>query len=242
MKSRGYFRKMLVIMNKELTVYFTTPIAYIVFAAFLLTTGFYFFVLSPFFFFGQAELREFFDALPVIFSITVPAVTMRLISEERHTGSLEILMTLPVTSLDVAMGKFLAATVFVSLMLVPTLMYVVTVSIVGSLDPGPVAGGYIGAVLLGATFSSIGVFASSISKNQIIAFMIGVGICITLTMIDYFLFFLPAGIVKAFQYFGLGYHFKNISKGIIDTRDIIYFLSIIAVAVLGTVKIIEERR
>ncbi|HON79364.1 MAG TPA: ABC transporter permease, partial [Spirochaetota bacterium] len=140
MKSTGYFRRMLVIMNKELTVYFTTPIAYIVFAAFLLATGFYFFILSPFFFFGQAELREFFDALPVIFSIAVPAVTMRLISEERHTGSLEILMTLPVTSYDVAIGKFLASSVFVSLMLVPTLMYVVTVSIVGSLDPGPVAG------------------------------------------------------------------------------------------------------
>ncbi len=239
--NRAYIQKMQVIMNKELLVYFTTPIAYIVFSAFLLSTGFYFFILSPFFFFGQAEMREFFHALPAIFSIAVPAVTMRLFSEEKHTGSLEILMTLPVTNYDVIVGKFLAATVFTSVMLVPTVIYVITVAMVGSLDPGPVIGGYLGAVFLAATFSAVGVFASSMSRNQIVAFIIGVGICVSLTLIDYFLFFLPVKLVDFFQHLGANYHFKNIARGIIDSRDILYFLSVMALAIMGTEKIISDR-
>ncbi len=238
---KGFFRKMLVIMNKELLVYFTTPIAYIVFSVFLLSTGFYFFILSPFFFFGQAEMREFFHALPAIFSIAVPAVTMRLFSEEKHTGSMEILMTLPVTNWDVIMGKFLAATAFTSVMLIPTFVYVLTVVLVGSLDPGPVVGGYLGAVFLAAAFSAVGVLSSSISRNQIVVFIIGVAICITLTLIDYFLFFLPVKLVNFFQHLGVNYHFRNIARGIIDSRDIIYFLSVIALAVMGTEKILSNR-
>jgi len=242
MSDGNFFRKIIVIMRKELLVYFTTPIAYIVFGIFLLAAGFYFFVFSPFFLFGQAEMREFFASLPVLFAIAVPAVTMRLFSEEKQSGSIEILLTLPIQSYEAVTGKFLAATVFVCAMLVPTLVYVLSVAILGSLDFGPVLGGYFGAALLAAAFSAIGVFSSSISRNQIIAFLIGVAICITLTLIEYILFFLPAAMVRFFSYFSLIYHFKNFARGIIDSRDIIFFLSVIAVSILGTITIIEERR
>jgi ABC-2 type transport system permease protein len=235
-------KKMLIIAKKELLIYFTTPIAYIVFGVFLLASGVYFFILSPFFFYGQADMREFFSALPVIFAIAVPAVTMRLFSEEEQSGSIEILMTLPVTLYDIIIGKFLAATAFVSIMVLPTFFYAITVSIVGSIDFGPVIGGYFGAVLLAGAFSAVGIFSSSLSKNQIIAFIIGIAICIILTMIDIFLFFLPAGLVHFFEYFGMKYHFMNVARGIIDSRDIIYFLSVMALFILGTIKIIEDRR
>ncbi len=242
MTIKSFFSNMLVIMKKELIIYFTTPIAYIVFSAFLLTTGLYFFVLSPFFFYGQADLREFFGSLPWLFSIAIPAVTMRLLSEEEQSGSIEIIMTLPVTTYDIVLGKFFAATVFVGVMLIPTLIYVVTVAMVGSIDLGPVLGGYLGALFLAGACVAIGVFTSSLSKNQIIAFIIGMGICLALTLTEYFRFFLPGKMVNIIEFFGLKYHFMNIAKGIVDSRDILYFLSIIAFSLMGTVKILEDRR
>jgi ABC-type transport system involved in multi-copper enzyme maturation permease subunit len=117
---------------------------------------------------------------------------MRLFSEEKHSGSFEILMTLPVSMRDVVLGKLLAGAAFVALMLAPTLSYAVSAALVGSLDPGPVIGGYLGALLLGLAFSAAGVFASSLTRNQIVAFIVGLVICLTLTLIDKFLFFLPA--------------------------------------------------
>ena len=228
------------IMKKELMSYFATPIAYIVITVFLIITGWFFF--STFFLYGQAELRGFFQLLPIMLSFVVPAVTMRLFSEEKNIGSFEILMTLPVSTEGVVVGKLLAGTVFVSVMLAPTLFYAISVALVGSLDWGPVLGGYLGAVLLGGAFSAIGVFSSSLSKNQIIAFIIGLAICLVLVLIDKFLFFLPAPLLNIFEYLGADYHFRNISKGIIDSRDILYFLSVIAIALIGTTKILEERR
>jgi ABC-2 type transport system permease protein len=230
----------LIIMKKELMSYFTTPIAYIVITVFLIVTGWFFF--STFFLYGQAELRGFFQLLPLVMAFIVPAVTMRLFSEEKNTGSFEILMTMPVTMLDVVVGKVLAGTAFTGIMILPTIFYAVTISFVGSLDPGPVIGGYAGAVLLGGAFSAVGVFASSLSKNQIIAFIIGLSICLVLTLIDKFLFFLPPFLLDVFEYAGSDYHFKNISRGVIDSRDVLYFLSVTAVAMIGTVHILEERR
>ncbi|MDY6933616.1 MAG: ABC transporter permease subunit [Spirochaetota bacterium] len=233
-------RKSIIIMKKELASYYTTPIAYIVITVFLVVTGWFFF--STFFLYMQAELRGFFKLLPIIFSFVIPAVTMRLFSEEEHTGSFEILMTLPVSTFDVVMGKFLASSLFVTVMLLPTIAYVITISFAGSLDYGPVVGGYVGAVLLGAAFSSIGVLASSLTRNQIVAFMICLSICLTLTLIDKFLFFLPPTILNFVEYLGADYHFRNISRGIIDFRDIIYFLSVTVIGIIGTIQILEERR
>ena len=212
------------IFKKEFMAYFLSPIAYIVISIFLLITGWFFF--TTFFLNNQANLRNFFALLPIIFSFVVPAITMRLFSEELNVGSYETLLTMPVTLRDVVAGKFLAALAFVITMLVPTVSYPITVSFLGRLDWGPVAGGYIGAILLGAAFCSIGLFASSLTRNQIIAFIIAVAICFVLTLIDKMLFFLPRSLLGFFEYLGADFHFENISKGIIDSRDILYFLSV----------------
>ena len=217
-------RQAIPIFKKEFKSYFVSPIAYIVIAIFLLVTGWFFF--ATFFLVGQANLRNFFSLLPIIFSFVIPAITMRLVSEELNIGSYEILLTMPVTLTDVVLGKFLAAVAFVIAMLVPTFTYPVTVTALGQLDWGPVAGGYIGAVLLGAAFSAIGLLASALTRNQIIAFIVGLAVCFILTLIDKMLFFLPRSMLGVLTYLGADYHFQNISKGIIDSRDIIYFLSV----------------
>ncbi|MCU0844865.1 MAG: ABC transporter permease [Spirochaetes bacterium] len=234
------YKESVVIMKKELSGYFTTPIAYIVITVFLVITGWFFF--STFFLYNQAELRGFFQLLPLVLSFVVPAVTMRLFSEEKHSGSFEILMTLPVSARDVVLGKLLAGAAFVAIMLAPTLSYAVSAALAGSLDPGPVVGGYLGALLLGLAFSAIGVFASSLSKNQIVAFIIGLSICLVMTLADKFLFFLPSPFLNAVEYIGADFHFRNISRGIIDSRDILYFLSVAAIAFIGTVRLLGDRR
>jgi ABC-2 type transport system permease protein len=227
------------IFKRELNVYFVSPIAYIVISIFLLVTGWFFF--TTFFLYNQATLRNFFALLPMTFSFVVPAITMRLFSEELNVGSYETLLTLPVTFLDVVLGKFLAGLAFITIMLVPTLAYPVTVSLLGQLDWGPVVGGYLGAILLGASFTAIGLFASSLTRNQIIAFIVGMAICFTLTLIDKMLFFLPQSLLGVLEYLGADFHFENISKGIIDSRDVLYFLSVCFVALYGTHLALQER-
>lgn len=227
------------IFRKEFTVYFISPIAYIVISLFLLVTGWFFF--TTFFLYNEASLRNFFTLLPAIFSFVVPAITMRLFSEELNIGSYEILLTMPVTLLDIVLGKFLAGVAFIAAMLVPTLAYPITVAFLGQLDWGPVIGGYIGATLLGSAFSAIGLFASSLTRNQIVAFIIGAVICFSLTMIDKMLFFLPRPLLGFLQFLGADFHFQNISKGIIDSRDILYFLSISFIALYCTHLVMQEK-
>ena len=218
-------RQVIHILNKELKDYFISPIAYIVISIFLLVTGWFFF--TTFFFYNQADLRNYFSLLPITFSFVIPAITMRLFSEEINVGSYEILITLPVTFRDIILGKFLAALVFVSVALASTLSYPIFIAFLGPLDWGPVVGGYMGAVLLGAAYTAVGLFASSLTRSQIIAFIVGMIICFVLTLIDKMLFFFPESILDIIGYLGADFHFKNIAKGIIDSRDILYFLSII---------------
>lgn len=227
------------IFKRELKVYFVSPIAYIVISIFLLVTGWFFF--TTFFLYNQATLRNFFALLPITFSFVIPAITMRLFSEELNVGSYEILLTLPVTFPDIVLGKFLAAAVFVGVMLIPTIAYPIAVSFLGQLDWGPVVGGYIGAVLLGASFAAIGLFASSLTRNQIIAFIVGTAICFSLTLIDKMLFFLPRSLLGVLEYLGADFHFANISKGIIDSRDVVYFLSVIFVGLYATHLVLQEK-
>jgi len=228
------------IFKKELKGYFVSPIAYIVITIFLIITGWFFF--STFFIFGQAEMRNFFTLLPIVYSFIIPAITMKLFAEEFNTGSYELLLTMPVSSRDIVIGKFLAALSFSSIMLAPTLIYAVFISFLGDLDWGPVVGGYVGAVFLGGAFSAIGLFSSSLTRNQIIAFIIGMAICLVLTLIDKMLFFLPASVIGFFQYLGADYHFQNIAKGIIDTRDLLYFVSVCFIMLYSTHLVIEGKK
>lgn len=227
------------IASKEFKDYFISPIAYIVISIFLIVTGWFFF--STFFLFDTADMRNFFSMLPIIFAFVIPAVTMRLFSEELNVGSYEILLTMPVSFADVAVGKFLAATLFSVCMFLPTLSYPIFISFIGEIDPGPVIGGYIGTILLSGAFCAVGIFASSLTRNQIVAFIIGAAICFTLTIFDQLLFFVPASITEIVSFFGANAHFQSIAKGVIDSRDIIYFLSIIFIGLFGTYLVMQER-
>lgn len=227
------------IFKREFASYVVSPIAYIVISAFLMVTGWFFF--STFFIHNQASLRNFFSLLPIIFSFIIPAVTMRLMSEEFNIGSYETLLTLPVTFWDVIVGKFLAAVLFVAAMLLPTLFYPATISLLGALDWGPVIGGYIGALLLGSAYAAVGLFASALTRNQIIAFIIGVIVCFSLTLIDKMLFFMPKALLGFFEYMGADVHFQNIARGVVDSRDLIYFISVGIVSLYGARLVMEEK-
>lgn len=228
----------LVIMQRELKSYFSSPIAYIVTGLFTLASGFLFF--STFFLANRAELRQFFALLPVLLSFFIPALSMRAFSEEKKSTSLETLLTLPVTVLDVVAGKFLAVFVSALALFVPSLFYVATCFIFGSPDAGPIFTGYLGALFLTAGFSAIGLFASSTTKNQIIAFFEAFAICIVLTLLSNFAVFLPGAMVRAVTYLSSLSHFESICRGIIDSRDIVYFVSLTAVFFVLTVRSIKE--
>jgi len=228
------------IFSKELRDYFVSPIAYIVISVFLLVTGWFFF--SPFFIFDQASLRDFFNLLPPVFSFIIPAMTMRLFSEEFNTGSYEILETLPVNGRDIILGKFLAVAALVAALLVPTLSYAVSVSLLGDLDWGPVAGGYMGALFLGGAYGAIGLFASSLTKNQIVAFIIGAALCFALTLVNKMVFFFPASVASVLGFLGADAHFQNIARGVLDSRDILYFVSIMFLGLYGTSAVLEAKK
>lgn len=224
----------LIIMRREVAAYFTSPIAYIVTGLFLLASGFLFF--NTFFLYNRAELRNFFGILPVLLSFFIPALTMRLLAEEKRSGSYETLLTLPVTETQIVAGKFLAAFVSGAALLVPTLFYVVTCYAFGKPDAGPIIGGYLGALFLIASFCAIGLFATSVTKNQIIAFFIALALCLVFTFISSFLIFMPGSVVAFFDYFSAWSHFNSIARGIIDSRDLVYFISLTAVFLVLTVR------
>jgi ABC-2 type transport system permease protein len=230
----------IIIMKRELKTYFTSPVAYIVTALFLIVTGILFY--SVFFLYDRAELRQYFSLLPVLLALFIPALTMRIFAEERRVGSIETLMTLPVTELDVVTGKYLASFLGTLIMLAPTLLYILPTVIFGSPDFGPIIGGYIGAIFLSACFTAIGIFATSITKNQIIAFFTAMIICMVLTMIDSFLIFLPSQIVSVLSYLSASGHFDSISRGIFDTRDFLYFISLTALFFTSTVKLQQNAK
>lgn len=227
------------VFKREFRSYFVSPIAYIVIAIFLLVAGWFFF--SPFFLYNQASLRNFFGLLPMTFAFVVPAVTMRLLAEERNLGSHEILLTLPLTDKSVVIGKFLAALALVAVMLVPTLVYAATVALLGELDWGPVIGGYLGALLLASAFSALGLMASALTRNQIIAFITAAAICFALTLLDRMLLFLPGGLTNVLGFLGVESHFQNIARGVLDSRDVLYFGSVTFVGLYGAVLGIAER-
>lgn len=232
-------RQALLIFNKEFKDYFASPIAYIVIAIFLAIIGWLFF--SAFFIFNQADMRRFFNLLPLLLALVVPIITMRLFSEELNVGSYELLLTLPVTFRDIIVGKFLAALAFVVALLVPTLAYPVFISFIGDLDWGVTIGGYIGAVLLGAGYAAIGLFASSLTRNQIIACIVAMVICVALAIIDQMLFFFPQSILDVVAYISANAHFSNIAKGILDSRDLLYFVSVAFLGLYATHMVMEEK-
>ena len=229
-----------VICKRELSAYFSSPIPYIVCVVFLLFSGFRFF--STFFLIGRAELRNFFQFLPYLFSLFIPALTMRIFSEEKRSGSIETLLTLPVTPLQVVVGKYLAALLSGLVLLVPTLFYVLSCYLLGKPDLGPIIGGYLGSIFLTAAFCAIGIFASSSTKNQIVAFFISFAICATLSFVSASAILLPSPVLPLVTFLSAASHFESISRGIIDSRDVIYFVSVTALFLALTVNSIYNSR
>lgn len=232
------------IYKKEIKTYIVSPTAYVVIPIFLLVAAFYFFSARIFFLRSQASMREFFSALPIIFCIIIPAITMHLFSEEINIGSYEMLLTMPVTFLDIIIGKFLAALTLTAICLFPTFSYAIFISFLGNLDWGPVIGGYISALFLGAAFCAIGLLVSSITKKQIIALVIAILICLFLCLLNLvvILFPVPHVVLSFLKYMDAYIHFQNVARGIVDTRDIIYFISVCFLALYGTKLIMEEKK
>jgi ABC-2 type transport system permease protein len=229
-----------VFCKKELKSFFDSHIAYIVITIFLLISGWFFF--SDLFLVNQASLRNLFNIIPFIFMFFVPAVTMRLISEEKRSGTIEVLLTLPVRDYEIILGKFLAGLILIVVAVMLTFIYVLVLSGIGDFDFGSVVSGYIGLILLGAAYLSIGVFTSSLTENQIVAFITGFVIIFALFMLDKVLIFLPAFLASFFEYLSVNYHFSNIARGVIDSRDVIYYLSLIFFFLFLAVRTLENRK
>lgn len=215
------------IFRKEFQAYFSSPIAYIFIISFLVVTGWLFF--RTFFLMNQSSLRGFFALLPWVFMFLAPAITMRAWAEEKKLGTLEILMTLPVREWEAVLGKFLAGFAFLALTLALTFPLPLTVILLGNPDMGPIWGGYLGACMLGGAYLAIGLFASSLTENQIVAFIVAVMACFFLLIAgeDFVLFNVPSRLVPLLTYLGLGAHFQSIGRGVIDSRDVLYYLSMI---------------
>ncbi|MBI1922879.1 ABC transporter permease [Candidatus Poribacteria bacterium] len=230
------------IFKKEFRSYFNSPIAYIYITVFLCLSAWLFF--RGFFIINQAEMRGFFGLMPWMFLFFVPAVTMKLWAEEKKLGTVEILMTLPIKDYEVVFGKYLASLALFGVMILLSLSLPITVAYLGKPDGGPIIGGYIGLFLMGAAYLSIGLFASTLTENQIIAFIIGIVMCFVLLIIgeDIVLFKAPNWLVPIFSYLGLGAHFSSIGRGVIDSRDLIYYLSVIGFSLYLSVLSVESRK
>ena len=230
------------VFKKEFRSYFNSPIAYIFITAFLVFSGWLFF--RGFFLIGQATMRPFFSILPWEFLFFVPAVTMRLWAEEKKMGTMELLMTLPLNDWEIVIGKFLAAFLFLAITVLLTFTFPLTLYYLGQPDLGPILGGYIGALLMGAAYLSIGLFISSLTENQIVAFILSVFACFGLFIIGepIVLTALPGWLAGIFSFLGLGAHFQSIGRGVIDSRDIIYYLSVIIFFLFLNTRFVESRK
>ena len=234
------FNKSFIILKKELKHIFLSPIAYIFSAIFLAVSGIYFF--SRFFIISQNDMRDYFSVLPIILSLIIPPITMGLLSSEFSSGSYELIITQSVSTLEIIIGKFLSAVIFMLFALLPTIMYPITLLFLGRLDLGPVIGGYIGSVFLISALCAIGIFASSITKNQIIALIVALTITIFFNVFLKLISLLFPSLTNVMDFISGDYHFNSIARGVLDLRDIIYFLSITAVFLYLSNIALENRK
>src|SRR3989338_2074554 len=229
-----------IIFRKELRSYFNSPVAYVVIVVFLAIIGY--FHTNNLFLMNIASMRLTFEFAPLVFLFIIPAITMRLISEERKSGTLELLSTKPLRDVEVVAGKFLAAWVLVGITLAPTLVYYVTIAFLGDIDNGPVIGGYVGLFLVSGVYVSVGLLASSLTENQIVAFIFGFLLCFAFFMLDKVLVYVPSFMTSVVEYLGTDFHYQNIARGVIDSRDIVYFLSVIGLSLSLSVISLERRQ
>lgn len=228
----------LAIAKREFQTLFSSTIAYAVLVGFLLLSGLLYFAFA--FLQGDATMRAFFDVTPALLVVFVPAVTMRAIAEERKSGTLELLLSLPVEDWQVVLGKFLACLGMVAVGLAFTFPYAISVAALTAdgidFAWGPVVVGYLGVLLLASAYISLGLWGSALSRNQILGFMVGVALCFAFAVAAKLALFLPGALGGAVQYLSVYYHFENLAKGVIDTRDIVFYLSLTAFGLLLTTR------
>ena len=234
-------RNILIVLRKEFRGYFDSPIAYVFIIAFLSISAWLYF--RSFFIAGQIQMRDYLFFLPWIFLVFIPAVSMRLWAEEKKMGTIEVLMTLPVRDYEVVWGKFLASFCFLFVTLALSFPIPLTLSLLGKVDMGPIIGGYVGALLLGGAYLAIGLFVSGLAENQIVAFIIAIILSFALFIIgeEIVLFSVPNALVPWFSYLGLGKHFASLQRGVIDSRDMVYYLSVIWFFLYLNIRTIENR-
>jgi ABC-2 type transport system permease protein len=241
-------RQLPVLFKRELASYFSTPLAYVFIVIFLVLSGVFTFYLGNFFESGQANLAPFFAFHPWLYLFLVPAIAMRLWAEERKSGTIELLMTLPITRFEAVTGKFLAAWAFAGLALLLTFPMIITVNYLGEPDNGAIITGYIGSWLLAGAYLAIGSCMSALAKNQVIAFILAVSVCFLFIVsgfpmvLDGFSGWAPQWLIDAVASLSFLTRFDAISKGVIDLRDLLYFLTLIAAWLAATAVVIDLKK
>jgi ABC-2 type transport system permease protein len=231
-------RATLAIAERELKAYFLSPVGYVVIAGFLLLASYFFYL--PLVVMGEPTLRRWIYNTLIILIILMPALTMRLIAEERKTGTIEVLATSPVTDAQVVLGKFLGCVGFYAAMLAMTLVYPIILTRVGKPEMGPLITVYIGLLLYGATFVAIGLLMSAMSKSQVVAFVTAFVVLLFLFIIEWMAQSGADWLATLVRYVGIQQHLENFSKGIIDTKDVIYYLSVVALCLLLSVRAMQS--
>lgn len=236
-------RNVVAVARRELRAYFDSPIAYIVLVAFLAVAGWMYF--STLFLLDRADMRPFFSPSPfspsMLIVILAPAITMRLLAEERKSGTIELLLTMPLRDGEIVLGKFLAAFGLMAVGLLLTLAYPITVAWLGELDWGPVVAGYVGMLLFSASLLAIGVLCSAMTENQIVAFIVAFLISAVLYYVYWLQFFVPPLLSPFVEFLSVSFHLDNLARGVIDSRDVFFYLSLTAAALLLATRTLGRR-
>ena len=238
----------LAIVRRELAAYFLTPIAYVFIIIFLVLSGIFTFYLGGFFERGQADLEPFFGFHPWLYLLLVPALSMRLWAEERKTGTIELLLTLPVTTTQVVVAKFLAAWAFLVVALALTFPLWITVNVLGDPDNGVIAAAYVGSALMAGSFLSVGACFSALTRNQVIAFILSLVVCLLLNLsgfplvLDFFAGWVPQVVLSTIASMSFLTHFEALGRGVIDLRDIIFLVSVLAFFLYANVLFVESKK
>ncbi|OFZ99651.1 MAG: ABC transporter permease [Betaproteobacteria bacterium RIFCSPLOWO2_02_67_12] len=237
-----------IIAKRELAGYFNSPVAYVFLVIFLLVAGFLTFTAGAFFERGEAGLGAFFGWHPWLYLVLVPAVGMRLWSEERRAGTIELLLTLPVTTWQAILGKFLASWLFLALALALTFPVVLTVNVLGEPDNGAIVAGYVGSLFLAGAYLALTCMTSALTRNQVVAFILAVVLCLFLILAgfnpvtDLLVRWASPAVVDTVAAFSVVTHFDGFQKGVLDTRDLLFFVSVIGFALFATGVIIRSHR
>ncbi|MBW2190275.1 MAG: ABC transporter permease subunit [Deltaproteobacteria bacterium] len=230
----------LTIGGRQFRSYFNGPVAYIVICIVMLALGFFFW--NTFFLYGRASAREMFRWLSLILVFALPALTMGLLAEEKRTGTIELLITMPVTDAQVILGKFIGVLGLYAVILVLTVAYPISVSTLGNLDWGPVWSGYLGLLLQGSAVLAIGLMASSWTDNQLIALFVALTLSVFFWVLDKFLALLPTNAASALEWLSFDYHFQSMARGVVDLRDVLFFFSVTIFALALAFRALESRR